>query len=55
MFYGNNEGLYDMLAVAFGAIALLFAYVNTRKDGDTFVAVGAVIVAGVVWGWAYLN
>jgi RsiW-degrading membrane proteinase PrsW (M82 family) len=55
MYNDPNEGLYDLLAIAFGVIAVIFGYANTRKNGDSFVAVGAFIVAAVAWGWAYLN
>lgn len=50
-----NVDLIDLAAVSFGLIALLFAYANTRKNGDGFVAVGSFIVALVAFSWAYWN
>lgn len=51
----REEELIDLAARAFGVMALLFAYVNTRKDGDGFVAAVAVIVGLVAFGWSYWN
>ena len=45
----------DLLAYAFGIAALVFAYSNSRRHGDGFVAVLGVIVACVAFGWAYWN
>ena len=47
--------LIDFAAIGFGLIALLFGYVNTRKNGDGFVAVVSVIIAFVAFGWVYLK
>lgn len=50
-----NDDNLDLIAIVFGVIALVYGLANTRKNGDSFVAAVAFIVAAVVFGWAYWN
>lgn len=50
-----NDDNLDLIAIAFGVIAFVYGLANTRKNGDSFVAAVAFIVAAVVFGWAYWN
>ncbi len=51
----RDDELLDLLAIAFGVIATLYAYINIRKDGDGFVAVVSLCVALAAFGWVYLT
>lgn len=48
-----NDQLIDITAAIVCLAALLFGYLNTRKNGDSFVAAVSFIVAFVVFGWLY--
>lgn len=50
----NDQNL-DLIAIAFGMIAVVYGLANLRKNGDSFVAAVAFIVAAFVFGWAYWN
>lgn len=50
-----NDGNMDLIAAVLGAVAAIFGLANLRKNGDSFVAAVAFIVAAFVFGWVYWN